>query len=298
LEIGADGNPIISYARRSTWDLEVYRCGNPQCSGGGGSFAQPDPTGYDGDFSSIVMDSSGNPVITYFDSWIEETRLVHCNDPACLGGAEAVVLPGAPGLGFGLALDTGGNPVFAHGGVTDNFVLFHCGDPNCLAGNTTVTVVGEQLPFPYALELDNLGHPVVVYQDYGEPARLWRCITATCTAEGDTDGDGCGDAQEIRYDTGSELLGGRRNPKNPHDYFNPTGDGENRVDDVLAVVDAYYLDDTDGNPGLPPYAPGYNPDTDRTLLGPDAWDTGPPSGLQRVDDILNAVKQYFHDCAL
>ncbi len=72
--------------------------------------------------------------------------------------------------------------------------------------------------------------------------------------------------------------------KDPEKYLDPTGDGVNRIDDVLAVRDAYFMDDTDGNPGLPPYAVGYNPDTDRTLLGPDPWDTGPPKGLQRVDE--------------
>jgi hypothetical protein len=62
------------------------------------------------------------------------------------------------------------------------------------------------------------------------------------------------------------------------------------------VVDAYFMDDSDGNPGLLPYAPGYTSDTDRTLVGPLAWNLGPPNGLQRVDDILNALHQYFHDC--
>jgi len=46
----------------------------------------------------------------------------------------------------------------------------------------------------------------------------------------------------------------------------------------------------------PPYAPGYNPDTDRTLVGPNAWNLGPPNGLQRINDILHEVHQYFHDC--
>ena len=63
------------------------------------------------------------------------------------------------------------------------------------------------------------------------------------------------------------------------------------------VVNQYHKDDTDGNPGLPPYIADYDPDTDRTTLGPNAWNLGPPNGQQRVDDILNAVYQYQHDCA-
>jgi hypothetical protein len=101
----------------------------------------------------------------------------------------------------------------------------------------------------------------------------------------DTDGDGCSDGHEVGN---NELLGGRRNPTNSYDYFNPSHDGQNRVDDILDVVHQYFIDS--GNPN-------YNPDTDRTLVGPLAWNLGPPNGQQRVDDILNEVKQYYHDCS-
>ena len=62
---------------------------------------------------------------------------------------------------------------------------------------------------------------------------------------------------------------------------------QNRIDDILAVVQGYFIDS--GNPS-------YNSDTDRTLVGPNAWNLGPPNGQQRVDDILNMLHQYFHDC--
>jgi hypothetical protein len=101
----------------------------------------------------------------------------------------------------------------------------------------------------------------------------------------DTDGDGCPDMNEAGP---SPMSGGRRSFLNQWDYFNPTHDGENRIDDVLAVRDQYFIDSGDG---------GYTQDTDRTLLGPNSWNTGAPNGLQRVDDILNTVKQYFHDCS-
>ncbi len=115
----------------------------------------------------------------------------------------------------------------------------------------------------------------------------------------DTDGDGCTDIREGQTATGSETSGGLRSAKILSDYFNPSGDGLNRVDDILAVVDAYFMDDDDGNPGLPPYEPGYDPDTDRSnkAATPNAWNTGAPDGLQRVQEILHMVNQYFHDCS-
>jgi len=114
----------------------------------------------------------------------------------------------------------------------------------------------------------------------------------------DSDGDGCADAREQQTSMGSELSGGRRNPNNPNDYFNPSGDRVNRVDDILLVVQAYFADDNDATPGMLPYAAGYNPATDRSNMAatPHEWTTGAPDGLQRVQDILHSVNSYFHDC--
>lgn len=135
-------------------------------------------------------------------------------------------------------------------------------------------------------------------EDHAEGDSTVETLDITCALPGaaptDTDGDGCPDESEVG---GDPPAGGKRNFFNRNDYFNPTGDGLNRVDDTLAVLNQYFIDDSDGTPGQPPYSPGYNPQTDRTLLGPDAWNLGPPNGLQRVDDILHSVNQYFHDCA-
>jgi hypothetical protein len=40
-----------------------------------------------------------------------------------------------------------------------------------------------------------------------------------------------------------------------------------------------------------------NPDTDRTALGQEQWNLGPPNGRQPIDNILAIIYQYFHDCA-
>ena len=58
--------------------------------------------------------------------------------------------------------------------------------------------------------------------------------------------------------------------------------------DILAVVNKFFIDHPSG---------GYTTQTDRTAVaGSNAWNAGPPNGLHRVDDILAAVKQFFHDC--
>ena len=170
-----------------------------------------------------------------------------------------------------------------------------------MACNTLFPGVSAEI----VLQLDKSGTPTsgevhLVYDDegtidcYETPSAGAVTDIDELTETYDTDGDGCPDYDELGPSQGS---GGRRDPFNPYDYFNPSGDGINRVDDILLVVGKFFDDDTDTSPGLPPYAPGYNPDTDRTLIGPNEWNLGPPNGLQRVDDILAAVKQFFHDCS-
>ncbi len=105
----------------------------------------------------------------------------------------------------------------------------------------------------------------------------------------DSDGDGCPNTMELQTAEGSEISGGRRSYKNPWDYFNPTGDGENRVDDILEVASHYYLAEGE---------PGYDQKCDRSYVGPNPWNLGPPDGRILVDDILHAVKSYFHDCGM
>jgi len=115
----------------------------------------------------------------------------------------------------------------------------------------------------------------------------------------DDDNDGCPDVKELQTASGSQGTGGLRDPHNPWDYFNPTHDHQNRVDDILLVVAQYHKDQYLPSPPNPPNTPNpdYTTNTDRTTIGPNPWNLGPPNGQQRVDDILESVRQYRHDCS-
>jgi len=302
LQLDTLGNPVVSYQDQTNRDLKLLRCNDPNCTGGDESITSPDTVGMTGSNTALVLDASGNPIVTSWNDTNDDLRFLHCNDPACSGNDEvlfSVDAVGSVGPGSSLVLDASGNPVISYSGGALGLKVLHCGDGDCMTGNVFTTIDLNQST-ETQLQLDSLGRPIIAYVATSpvHRLRLVHCADVNCAGNYDTDGDTCPDIKESQLKLGTELAGGRRNSKNPYDYFNPTGDGENRVDDILMVVDAYYIDDSDGNPGLPPYAPGYNPTTDRTLLGPDPWDTGPANGLQRVDDILNIVKQYFHDCSV
>jgi hypothetical protein len=126
--------------------------------------------------------------------------------------------------------------------------------------------------------------PPIAFSEGSDESLTIHCV-APLAYPGDTDGDGCPDAKEQGM---NQMLGGRRNFLNPWDYFNPTHDGKNRIDDILAVIQHFGKNLGD---------PGYDTKYDRTALGPNSWNLGPPNGQIRVADIIAEIRQFGHDCA-
>ncbi len=144
----------------------------------------------------------------------------------------------------------------------------------------------------------NLMHGLLPYHTYlsdpdavrhAEDQQTMEMLDVTCatpqTYPTDTDADGCPDTKEADSTPG---LGGVRNFFNPWDYFNPSHDGMNRIDDILLIAHHF---------GKRPGDIGYDPAYDRTYVGPNAWNLGPPDGLISIADILSEVKQYNHNCS-
>jgi hypothetical protein len=266
LELAAADLPVVSYWDGTNRDLKVARCGNVTC-GAGNSIVTADPGGRVGEYTSLELDGAGRPVVTYQDYDEGALSVVRCGSADCSGG-NVFTSPdgdGTAGQYTALALDAAGNPVIAYYEETSGDLrVMHCSDATCAGGK-------EPVPTPTA----------------NDPSQDFDGDTVTNGADTDDDNDGCPDASERQTAFGSEGSGGRRSPKNPWDYFNPSSDGENRVDDILAVIAQYFIDAPD---------PAYTATTDRTLAGPEEWNLSAPNGEQRVDDIINAVNQYFHDC--
>ena len=121
-------------------------------------------------------------------------------------------------------------------------------------------------------------------------------ITPTPTKQpdpGDTDGDGCSDQRENGPD---ETLGGQRDYKNPHDFYDVLGGGGGPPDriidlsnDIFGVIIHYAPTGTE---------PTYDVNFDRgPSAGPNVWNMGPPDGvIDLTNDILGVIQQYLHSC--
>jgi hypothetical protein len=108
----------------------------------------------------------------------------------------------------------------------------------------------------------------------------------------DGDGDGCVNLKKVspgNYEgelSSSEQTGGRRDGANQWDFFDPDksvgSERIHRVGDILAVGNHYHLNDADYN---------------RSYVGPNDWNLGPPDGLINIEDVLFARAAYFNDCS-
>ena len=121
--------------------------------------------------------------------------------------------------------------------------------------------------------------------------------------------------KEQQTAVGSEMTGGRRDPKNPWDLFDvwthPGGDpsaGWERngtidlFNDIFGVAMRFgAAGDPFANPLVPPADDtSYHPAFDRTPLDPDGdpWHMGRGSGtIDLFEDIFGVAYQFGHSCA-
>lgn len=181
------GYPVISYHEIDLNGLGVLHCGDANCMSGN-TDQMPDSGAETGWFTDIVLDGSGNPVISYAGSLLyDDMKVMHCNDPACAGGNESITMKDLSENSdsfTSIVLNGAGNPQIAYYDDAVHLLkLYNCNDANCNSGTIVPLDPSPNAGLSPSMVRDASGYPVISYYDVGShKLKVLHCGDATCTA--------------------------------------------------------------------------------------------------------------------
>jgi len=194
MELDSSGYPVIAYYDNNANDLELIHCNDANCTGNNESFASIDSGVAVGLYNSMVLDSSGFPVIAYYDITNTDLKVVHCGHVNCTSGNTINILDSTGNVGIypSIKLDASGFPIIAYTDTTNSSVkVVHCNDALCAGANETITTVvnteDNQTRSNSALQLDSSGFPIIVFSDQtNDDLELVHCNDVDCAGANET----------------------------------------------------------------------------------------------------------------
>lgn len=191
MALGDDDLPVIVYAKYDAQGsyLNVAKCNDISCAGGGESISAVDGPGNDlASYNSLAIGVDGLPVISSYDQ--EALRVVKCNDPSCTGGDETISIvdqtEGAPGAWSSLAIGVDGFPVISYNEHNPSVLKFaKCNDPACAGGDEAITILDDTSEYAgwyTSIAIGADGYPVISYSNNWDwELRVVKCNDAACT---------------------------------------------------------------------------------------------------------------------
>jgi len=140
MALDSAGNPRIGFMDGNNNDLKLAVCSDSTCSTTP-TIRTLDSVGDAGNDISLVLNSAGNPLISYYDETNDRLKLAICSDPTCsaapiIRNLNAV---GEGGEGSSLVLDSAGNPRISYSDEDAYSVkLLICDDPGCVASSSHI----------------------------------------------------------------------------------------------------------------------------------------------------------------
>ena len=143
-----------------------------------------------GGHTSLALGADGFPVISYRDGTAGALKVAKCNDDACAGGDETIMMVDDPANDVGwftsIALGTDGFPVISYQDFSVRALkVLKCNDPACAGGGETITTVDDpanDVGSYTSIAIGTDGFPVISYQDATAGAlKVLKCKNPSCS---------------------------------------------------------------------------------------------------------------------
>ena len=188
IAIGTDGNPVISYYDFTNQDLKFVKCGNLECSSGN-TIRTLLSAGNNGLGSSIIVDTDGYPVISFYDATNQNLRVAFCHSIDCGVSPSIASIGGSNNYGLysSIALGVDGQPIIAYPDITlGQLLTTHCAN-NCTSSITEILSSGNSDGLYPSITIGEDGIPWIShYESNSDDLRITKCFAIDCTTGSST----------------------------------------------------------------------------------------------------------------
>jgi len=184
LALNSQGFAVVSYYDETDFDLKLAVCNDAACTNPSIEVVDG-TTSLVGEYTSLVLDDNGFPVISYYSLSGGILKLVTCTDATCSNPPNIREFPNSTedvGKHTSLALSSQGFPVVSYYDDTnDDLKLLVCLNANCTFARNRVDSVGDVGRYS-SLALTDNDIPIIGYFDStNDDLKVAVCSTSTCS---------------------------------------------------------------------------------------------------------------------
>ena len=195
LALNASGQPVVSYLDRANSALKLATC-TANCASASPTWqiVTVDSGGNVGEYTSLALNTSGQPVVSYSDATNDDLKLATCTANCASASPTWQIVTidsgGDVGLYTSLALNTSGQPVVSYLDRTNSALKLATCTANCASASPTWQIVtvdsGGVVGQDSSLALNASGQPVVSYYDATNSDLKLATCTANCATASPT----------------------------------------------------------------------------------------------------------------